>query len=445
MIRLQVQLLVAADGDYKLMEINLNYKPAAVQLPKVRRVRQKLEPNPYDAAEVLLSELASWLKSNPLPSGGRVAIAAGSRGISGISEIVTKVAGLLKAHHLHPFIVPAMGSHGGATAEGQREVLEHLGISESICGVPVISSMEVVCLGTSPSGVPVYTDRHAVEADAIIPINRVKLHTDYRGPLESGIMKMLSIGLGKQKGANSLHRMGTEHFSRLIPEVGQYVLEHAPVYCGIALIEDAHHQICHVELLAPKDILSREPQLLQLAKQKQAKLPSALLDVLVVGEIGKDINGDGMDPNVTGRFGVPGLTGESVVQKVVVLDLSEHTEGNACGIGLADITTAATVSKINFAKTYMNVITALVTNGARLPLIMQDDQDAIMAAAQTCLNVEPAQIRMAMIRNTNCLTDIWVSEPLWKDMEPEGLWEALSSSGQILFDQDGRLMTGVMN
>ncbi|WP_239565269.1 lactate racemase domain-containing protein [Brevibacillus fulvus] len=347
-----------------------------------------------------------------IQAGDQVAIAVGSRGVADIPLIAREVVALVKAAGGAPFIVPAMGSHGGATAEGQRSVLEHLGVTESFVGAPIRSSMEVVKVGELPNGLPVYFDRYAYQADKVIVINRVKPHTAFRGPVESGLLKMITIGLGKQKGAEAAHSFGFKHMAEHVPAMARIALQKAPIIFGLATIENAHDRPAKIVAIPAERLHEDEPTLLAEAKRLMPRILLDPLDVLVVEEIGKDISGDGMDPNITGRFATPYASGGVQATRVVVLRLTDKTGGNANGIGLADVTTKKVFEQMDLAQGYANALTSTVVNTVRIPMFLETEELAIKAAIKTCNATDLAKARMIRIRNTLELKEIWISESL---------------------------------
>jgi hypothetical protein len=333
-----------------------------------------------------------------------------------------------------------MGSHGGGTAEGQIEVLASYGITQEGVGAPVRASMDTVELGEVLDGIRVVIDRiAATEADAIVPVARVKPHTDFRGDIESGLHKMLGIGLGKHRGASYLHTFPLDRFGELVPAVGQLVLQRARVPFGIAIVEDAFEEPAIIEAVPSEAFLERERELQQLAKAWLPRLPFDSVDVLLVQELGKNISGSGMDPNVTGRFSLPSMPRHVQIGRLVVLDLTEQTHGNATGLGLADITTRRVAQKIDFHKTYTNHVTANVLDGAKLPLVAETDLEATAIAVRTLWGVQPETVRLAWIKNTLELHTLWVSEPLWAELERRPNLHALGEPRPVVFDASGEL------
>jgi hypothetical protein len=333
-----------------------------------------------------------------------------------------------------------MGSHGGAVAEGQREVLAHYAITDARMGCAIRASMEVVEIGQLPSGERLFTDRIAyTQADVILPIGRVKVHTDFHGPIESGLYKMLAIGLGKQRGADSLHASGFEHFPSLIPAAGRFLLEHLPVPFGIALVDNGYSELALLEAIPGAQIETREGQLLHEARRRMARLPIERLDVLVVDQMGKDISGAGMDPNVLGRYYAERLPGGPDVQRVVVLDLTDTTEGNAAGVGMAEFCTERLVSKIDRVKTYMNQLTSKTPEGGRLPIVAPNDRAAIQMAIASLRRVQNDALRLIRIRNTKDLTRVWASEAVLPELLATGRAELLAEPALPMFNTDGNL------
>ena len=370
--------------------------------------------------------------------GARVCLAVGSRGIDRIDEVVAAAVERMREAGAEMFIVPAMGSHGGATAEGQLEVLASYGITPESIGCEIRSSMESVELGEVRPGVPVFVDRHAFEdADLIVPINRVKPHTDFTGEIESGLMKLIAIGLGKQKGADTFHRQGFATFHELIPAVATHTLAHAPIPFGLALVENRLARLMHVETVLAGRMAERERELLVMARNAMALLPLAAIDLLVLDFIGKDISGLGMDSNVVGRY-YTGPTGSGpAIQRIVVRDLTDETEGNAVGIGMADVVLRRAVERIDHRKTYMNCITAKTPEGARVALTVDTDREALAVALACCLRVTPEDARIVRVRDTKHLELLYVSAPALPEVLAGGKCEVVEPLHPIRFDAGG--------
>src|SRR5690625_746617 len=389
--------------------------------------------------EALLESLQREEIRQMVKPGMEIAIAAGSRGVDKFAETVAGTVKFLQDLGAKPFIVPSMGSHGGATAEGQKAVLAHLGVTEESVNAEIRSSMEVIEIGKLPNGLPVYVDKIASEADGIVVINRVKPHTAFRGKVESGIMKMMAIGLGKQKGAEACHQLGFKHMGKHIIEMSHIILEKMPILFGVATVENAFDKVAHVEVLLPGEIEERETELQKLAKKLLPKIHFDNIDVLVIDEIGKNISGDGMDPNITGRYPTPYAHGGPEVTKMIVLDLTPETEGNANGVGTADFTTQRLIDKTNFPATYANGLTSTVVAPTKAATTLANDQLALKAAVKTCNILDFTKVKMVRIKNTLELSEIEVSEALLPEVEAnEGLTQA-SNLYEFTFDDEGNL------
>jgi hypothetical protein len=408
-------------------------------LPEWALVRQRFDPAEIaDVGAAVRAALDPVIAG--IPTGARVCLAVGSRGIDRIDQVVRAAVERFQAAGASVFIVPAMGSHGGATAAGQLEVLAEYGITPESMGCEIRSSMDTVELGEVRPGVPVFVDRNAFEgADCIVPINRVKVHTDFSGPVESGLMKMIAIGLGKQKGADTFHRQGFAVFDELIPQVAEYTLARAPIPFGLALIENGHAHLLHIEAVPAGLIASREPELLVMSTAALARLPLAAIDVLILDEIGKDVSGLGMDSNVVGRY-YAGPTGlPPVIQRIVVRGLTPSTQGNAVGIGMADVVLRRAVDEIDRRKTYMNSITAKTPEGARVPLTVDTDREALAIALACCIKVAPENARVVRARDTKHLDLLYVSAAALEDVLETGKCELVRPLGPIGFDAAGML------
>ncbi|MEH7093569.1 lactate racemase domain-containing protein [Neobacillus vireti] len=384
-----------------------------IPVPKMAKVRVNFENNKIvDLGSELRMKLNQVHIQEKIQPGMEIAIAVGSRGLDRLVELTAVTVQFLKEQGAKPFIVPSMGSHGGATAEGQREVLAHLGVTEDTVGCEIRSSMEVVKVGELPNGLPIYVDKFASKADGIVVINRVKPHTAFRGPVESGIMKMISIGLGKQKGAEACHQMGFKYMAENVPAMAKVIMEKTPFLFGVATIENAFDKVAVLEVLTPQEIVEKEPALQQQAKELLPKLFFDQLDVLLIDEIGKNISGDGMDPNITGRYPTPYASGGPDVNKMVVLDVTVQSEGNANGVGTADFTTQRLVDKMDKEGTYANGLTSTVCAPTKIATTLPNDKMAIQAAVKTCNILDFTKVKLVRIKNTLVLSEIEVSEPL---------------------------------
>ncbi|HKZ27621.1 MAG TPA: lactate racemase domain-containing protein [Rubrobacteraceae bacterium] len=374
------------------------------------------------------------------PPSGSVAIGVGSRGVGRIGSVVAALVGALKEAGAEPFVVPAMGSHGASTAEGQAEVLEHLGVGEEEIGCPVRATMETVLLGETSSGVEVFMDRHAYEADAVILVNRVKPHTAFRGPVESGPTKMLAIGLGKQKGAHSVHSAGWENIHRTIPEAARVATQTGKVAFGLAVLENADEEPYKVAAVPADKLEESEAPLLEEAKRKLMRLPFDDIDVLVIDQIGKNISGDGADPNVTGRYPTPFASGGPDVERMVFLDLTPETGGNANGLGAADVVAERLVSKMDRPATYLNALTSTTPYPVKIPMTMPTDRMAIAAALAMTAGVSPQNARLVRIKNTLKLRQMWVSDALLEEVGSDERLRVLEDPRPMDFDADGSLL-----
>jgi hypothetical protein len=400
----------------------LTEEARSIPLPRMYRVRQTFDaPQLADAAAAVASELARPAIRSLVAPGARVALAVGSRGIRGIDRLARSLVDGLKALGASPFIVPAMGSHGGASAEGQRDLLARYGVSEAALGVPVMASMATTVIAETAGGVPIHFSSEALAADLVVPLARVKPHTDFRGRVESGLCKMLAIGLAKHTGCSRLHREGFAKFGDLLPEVASRVVERTKVGFGIAIVENAYDETALVEAVPAADFLRRDAELLVLAKRLMARIMLPAIDVLVVERIGKDISGAGMDPNIMGRTVKGPLQGYDgpEIRRIVVLGLTEATHGNAIGIGAADYTLQALVDEIDREATYANSIAAGYPESGRIPIALADEAEAIRASLGFTPGVDLARPRVVRIRNTLDLRTIGVSEALLDDVRRE--------------------------
>ena len=421
-------------------------------LPRWAPVRQTLDAAEIDDIEAAVADqFARTEVRAAVRPGLRVALTAGSRGIDRIAAVLRATVTQIRALGAEPFVIPAMGSHGGATADGQRALIAHYGVTEEAVGCPIRASMDVVQLGEVDSGpfrdVPVWFDRIAAEeADAVIPVGRVKPHTDFHGPVESGLMKMIAIGLGKQQGASTFHGRGIAEFHHLIPAVAAYSLAKVNIPFGLALVENGYGHLSLIEAVPAAQMRTREAELLELARAKLARLPAvAAVDVLVVDAIGKDISGDGADPNVVNRdvagiVDYAALGARPLVQRMIVRDLTEETEGNATGIGMFDFALARAVANIDPIATAMNMITAKAPQGARVPITVETDRQALHLALASALNLPgegKAGARLLRIRNTKDLETMLASESLLPELAKLGGVEILGEPAPIQFDPAG--------
>ncbi len=412
-----------------------------VPIPGMCRVRQRFDRDGIsDVAAVLREKLNDEKLKARIRPGMRVVLTGSSRQIANMPLILKKLAAFVRAQGGEPCIIPAMGSHGGATAEGQKALLEGYGITEDYCGCPILSSMEPVRVGQLPDGDEVRMDRFAHEADAVIVVGRIKAHTAFRGTYESGLVKMMAIGMGKRAGADSLHRAGFGKMGERLPLYAKVVFDNCNVIFGVAPIENEFDQTCRIEVIPAEEIFDQEPELLRYAKSRLPRILLPETDVLIVGEIGKNFSGSGMDPNVTGTFGTPYATGGIQKQRVVVLDLSEQTHGNFIGLGMADTTTKRAFEKLDTNAAYFNMLTSTVLCVGKIPMVLEDDKLAIQAALKTLTQVDRDHIRMVYLKNTLSLETIMVSEALLEQVRGRDDMEILEQPHPLSFDSEGRLL-----
>lgn len=411
-----------------------------VKLPKIAKVRQHFdESHIEDVAGTTAAKLREQGLEERIKPGMRVVLTGSSRYIADAVPVLRETARFVRECGGEPVIIPAMGSHGGATAEGQREILTEYGITEESCGCRIYSSMETVLTGHTPDGLPVYIDKFAKESDAIIPIGRIKAHTAFRARYESGLMKMCAIGLGKQYGADALHNAGFGEFKTRIPAYGNTVIATNNVIFAVGIIENAFDKTCRIEVVKGEEIADKEPALLEYAKSRMAKIFVDETDLLVVREIGKNISGSGMDPNITGTWSTPYGGGGLKKQRVTVLDLTDESKGNALGIGRADTTTMRVFDKIDFTQLYPNLLTSTVVSPGMIPMVLEDDKMAITAAIKMLTGVDKDNVRVVMIKNTLSLSEIYLSEALLPQAEADGRMEVLEEPHPMEFDADGAL------
>lgn len=411
-----------------------------VSVPKVVKVRQHF-PAPVleDVEAALRQELGrSEIAGRALP-GMRIALAVGSRGMDRVAALARVTVEELKKLGAIPFVVPAMGSHGGATAAGQRNVLANLGVTEETVGCPILSSMETVEVGRLENGLPVLMDKHAYEADGIVVLNRVKPHNAFRGPSESGLVKMLAIGLGKQKGADSCHTYGFGRMAEFIVKMAAIKLAACPVLFGIATVENAYDKIMKVAAVPADGLIAADQELQAEAKANMPRIMFDQFDVLVIDWIGKEFSGGGIDGNITGRNPTPYISGGPSVSKIAVLDVTEKSAGNANGVGLADVTTRRLFAKYDFDAVYANALTSTVTASARIPMLVDTDREAVCAALKTCYVPDTSKARLVRIKNTLDLREIYVSEALLPEAAANPSLEVAGTLGAMAFAGDGTL------
>ena len=414
-----------------------------IELPKMLQIKQKFDHQhiePSDIPQAIAAEMSKPSVAGAIKPNQKVAVTCGSRGLANHALITKSIVDYVKSKGANPIVIPAMGSHGGATDIGQKELLARYGVTESYVGCPIVSSMETVEIGISEEGHHVRLDKNAAESDAIIVAHRIKPHTDFRGQYESGLMKMMAIGLGKQEGAFVCHQEGFVKMHHMVPLFGRTVIKNAPIAMGLAIIENAYHQTCMFQALTPQEIIDKEPALLEYARSRMAKILIESCDILIVDQIGKEISGDGMDPNVSGPTSfTPYVTGGLNTQRTVALSLSKETHGSAVGMGAADAVTKRLFNEIEYDSTYVNSITSRVVGYVKIPPVMDTDKEAIQFAAVSASAVDLKNLRIIRILDTMHVEKIWISEALKAEAEKHADVEILSDAAPFPFNSAGNL------
>ncbi len=415
------------------------------QFPRVALVEQKFPRPKVDSIEDTVESQFREKITDGDWHGKKIAVATGSRGVANIARTVRETIQVLKQLGAEPFIIPAMGSHGGATAEGQSKILKDYGITQESMGVKVRSSMETVKIGETELGIPVYMDKNAFESDGVVVVNRIKAHTDFQGQIESGLMKMITIGLGKKDGANVCHSRTTQYsYDKIIMSVSRHVLQTGKILCGVAILENAYHETAGIEVIPAKEIEEREKQLLPRSKSLMPSLPVDSLDILIVEKIGKNISGTGMDPNIIGRwYNINGRWQEKPdITRIIVMDVTSESAGNAVGIGLADFCSNRVMKKMDRNITYLNAITSRNIINAFTPLTFDTDKE-VLIQAQISLGglITPETIRLIQIKDTMDLSRIVVSEALIPSLQDHPQIASISEPQEIRFDDTGSLMS----
>ncbi len=419
-----------------------------VKIPKMFHAVQEFKKDriePERIPALVYEQLSRPEISRTVKPGMEIAITAGSRGVANVDVITKAIVDFCKEKGAKPFIVPAMGSHGGATPEGQLEVLAGFNITEETMGCPIRSSMETVLLGYSEYGKPVYQDKNAHEADGIILSCRIKPHNAFRGKYESGVLKMLVVGLGKQKGAESVHSDGMDNMARNIPANGRVALENSKILFAIPCVENAYDETALIEAIPTDQIFDREPELLKIAASNMPSILVGEADVLVVNEMGKNYSGTGVDPNISGTWSNDYVSGGLKVKRTCFLDLTDCSHGNANGMGLASIITARMFEKLDLNKIYMNSFTSTVLKSAMMPPVVANDREAIQACIRTANRIDRDHVRMVRIKNTLHIGEIMLSESYYEDVvngKYPGL-TAVSEPAELLFDEEGNLADGM--
>jgi hypothetical protein len=409
-------------------------------LPKMAAIRQRFDGEKIASVE---SEIARYFRmrwvQDCVKHTPKIGITVGSRGIANLREIVRAMCEQIKAAGSQPFILPSMGSHGSATAEGQTGVLEELGVTEEYCGAPTLAGMDVVQIGEA-EGVPVYYDKLALSMDGVIVLNRVKAHTEITGNIESGIHKMIAVGLGNHVGAMSFHAQGLDKAVHCLKAITRFALQNANILFAVAFIENAYEQTARIVFIPKGRIMRQEPALLARSKELLPRFPFNDIDVLVVDRIGKNISGDGMDPNVIGRSMVRVKNKDIRISHIVALDLTKESMGSGMGIGLADVTTRRLVDKIDLQATYINAITSMTPRGTALPPAMPNDRLAIQLAIKAaCDGKDMNNIRMVRIRDTLHMAQMLVSPAILEELRDKPDITLLQEAEEMSFDAQGNL------
>ncbi len=419
----------------------------SIAFPKMLLLKQRFPGTPpLDVGEAVRAEV-SRVRDRIRP-GMRVAVAVGSRGITNLQAIVREVVRTLKSADAEPFIVPAMGSHGGATPEGQSELLAEYGITEQQLGVPIRPSLEVKRIGATPEGVDVYCSVEAMAADGIVIVNRIKPHTDFSGRIGSGIIKMSVIGLGKRTGAAAYHvAAGQRGYEEMLRSMSRVILQTAPVLCGVAIVENQRHETARIAVLPREQIEAQEEELFVEAKRLMPKLPFDDIDLLIVDRLGKNISGSGMDPNIIGRgvHGYSSFLGQRNLppprsKRIFVRDLTPETHGHAIGIGFADLTTQRLVDRMDRRVTYVNALTSLTPNGAKIPIHFDTDREALAMGIQSVGLTDTTQARVVRIQDTLSLEKLEASEVYLPEIAQRRDLEIKSQPSELRFGADGNLL-----
>jgi hypothetical protein len=412
-----------------------------IPIPRMVRARQSYErPVLANLEEEFRMRLRGSGVLSAIRKGMTIAVAVGSRGICNQPLVVRALVAELKGAGALPFLIPAMGSHGGATAEGQKAMLEGLGFGEEYVGAPIRATMETVELESAGPDLPAYIDRIAHAADGIVLVNRIKSHVAFRGPYESGLAKMIAIGLGKQRGAEVCHNLGFGKMAEHIPAIARMTLAHTKILFAVGLLENAYHETARIEVIPAAEILEREPALQEEAKRLSPRLAFDRLDVLVMDEIGKDISGTGFDTNVAGRYHTPYISGGPQITRLVVLDLTDKSHGNGNGLGIVDFTTRRVLEKFRFDQTYPNALTSTVPASVKIPMVLESDRHAFQAAIRTTNLVRKEEVRLVRIKNTIDMDEIEISENLVDEALGNPSLQVISDVFTLPFDAKGNLL-----
>ena len=411
-----------------------------IKLPQIMKVSQTFDNTKLDDVEGDLNQkLIDKNIKDKIKQGMKIAITGGSRGISFYKELMKTIVSFVKKCGATPFIVPSMGSHGGGTSEGQENMLKKLGITKESVGCEIISSMDVVEVGRTSKDLPVYIDKNAANADGIILLNRVKLHTSFRGKYESGLIKMMAIGLAKRKGADMTHFLRYENMAENLVEVGKIAINNLNIICGVASIENGYNEVADLFVLHKDEILQEEPKILEKSKRLMPRIYLDDIDVLIVNEIGKNISGTGVDTNIVGRFHTNAASGGPNTVKLGFLDISEKSGGNGNGMGLADFVSKKFFRKIDFESTYINAITSTEPNSVKLPLVLDNDKYVFQGCVKLCGVKNIQDIKLVIINNTKELDEIYMSKSAFENTVDKSKVKKESELFDIPFDEEGNL------
>jgi len=425
-----------------------NVAMKAMQLPRMFLARQEFpRPRVEDASQAVKAELERLFPPGTLKLGAEIGITVGSRGITDIAVMARAVVDFLKSRETRPFIIPAMGSHGGAAAAGQRSLIGHYGVTEESMGAPVRDAMETRSLGKTDKGVEVYIAESAWNSDGVILMNRIKPHTDYKGPIESGLSKICAIGLGKYEGAQEYHsHIFDIGLGAAIESAARHVVAAGKVVGGLAILENAYHETAKIDGVGVQDFFAQEQKLLEEARKLMGSLPLDQLDVLLCDRIGKNISGAGLDTNIIGREvygyvpGVPWKKGMPSIHRIVACDLSDESDGNAVGMGLLEFSTERFLKKVNHRITSINSLTACSPAGAKTPVIMKNDTEALSSAIRTCPR-RPSGPLVCYIRDTLELDNVYLSEACLPLIETKGNIKVLSKPAPLSIDGEGNIVS----
>lgn len=426
---------------FKNIKVKTELDYNSFELPKMYKMKQKFDETCISNIEHEINLQLKKVENYNLKN-KKIGITVGSRGIAGLNLILMRLGDFLKSKGAKPVLIPSMGSHGGATVKGQLELLEGYGITEEALGIPIEASMNTEIIGYTKSGIPVHYDKIALSCDGVIVMNKIKPHADFKADYESGLIKMMVIGLGKHNGALAVHENGFEQFKNILPEAGEIIINKANILFSIGIVENAYNKPFIIEVIEKDKIMSREKELLVIAKEKIAKINLDSIDVLIIDEIGKDISGEGMDPNVTGRPGSYLNEGFDApnIQKIFVRDITDVSHGNGVGIGMADFTVRRLVEKLDLGAMYTNALTATILAPAKIPLVMENDKQAISIAIFSCNNINKNEPRIVRIKNTLELDEILVSERILDDIKGVENMELINNVIPWVFDKDNNLL-----